>query len=338
MAMPEEHPFARFVRTLGRGAKLSRPLDEDEACQAMGMILDGGIEPVQLGAVLALWRYRSETAAELAGFAAAARARIEKPAAAAVDLDWPSFADRHRQLPWFTLAALLLAGNGVRILMHGIRGHSEGYMPTGAALGAFGIAPAASLDAACREVESCNFAYILTEEYCPAVDRLFALRPLLGVRTAVNTFARMLNPLDAPAQIQGVFHPNYRKPHGQAAGLLGQPNLAVFKGGGGEAQRNPEKPCATLTIIDGVAGRETWPAMLDRAGFAWRREPLEPGRFAALWRGEIEAPAPEAAIIGTAAVALKLLGRAGDQDGALALARDMWAARDKGFNWGQYTN
>ena len=333
--MPEEHPFARFVRTLGRGAKLSRPLDEDEASEAMGMILDGGIEPVQLGAVLALWRYRAETAAELAGFVAAARARIEKPpVGAVVDLDWPSFADRHRQLPWFTLAALLLAANGVRVLMHGIRGHIEGYMPTGAALGAFGIAPAASLDAACREVESCNFAYVLTEEYCPAVDRLFAMRPLLGVRTAVNTFARMLNPLDAAAQIQGVFHPNYRKPHRDAAGLLGQPDLAVFKGGGGEAQRNPEKPCATLTIIDGVAGRETWPPMLDRANFAWRREPLEPARLAALWRGELEALAPEAAIIGTTALALKLLGRADDQDTALALARDMWAARDK-VNWGR---
>jgi hypothetical protein len=43
------HPFAEFLRTIGRGATLGRPLDETEAEQAMGMILDGAVEPVQAG-------------------------------------------------------------------------------------------------------------------------------------------------------------------------------------------------------------------------------------------------------------------------------------------------
>ena len=41
------HPFAEFLRTIGRGATLGRPLDEAEAEQAMGMILDGEVEPVE---------------------------------------------------------------------------------------------------------------------------------------------------------------------------------------------------------------------------------------------------------------------------------------------------
>ena len=103
------HPFADFLRTIGRGATLGRPLDEAEAEQAMGMILDGAVEPVQLGAFLLVLRYRTETPAELAGFVRAARARIAERAASTVDLDWPSYADRHKQLPYFVLAALLLA-------------------------------------------------------------------------------------------------------------------------------------------------------------------------------------------------------------------------------------
>jgi hypothetical protein len=92
------HPFAEFLRTIGRGATLGRPLDETEAEQAMGMILDGAVEPVQLGAFLLVLRYRTETPAELAGFVRAARARSVPAGGIAVDLDWPSYADRHKQL------------------------------------------------------------------------------------------------------------------------------------------------------------------------------------------------------------------------------------------------
>ena len=58
------HPFADVLRTIGRGATLGRPLDETEAERAMGMILDGAVEPVQLGALLLVLRYRTETPAE----------------------------------------------------------------------------------------------------------------------------------------------------------------------------------------------------------------------------------------------------------------------------------
>ena len=136
-AFAEPHPFAGFLRTIGRGATLGRPLDEAEAEQAMAMILDGAVEPVQLGAFLLVLRYRTETPAELAGFVRAARSRITAPDDIAVDLDWPSYADRHKQLPYFLLAALLLAGNGVRVLMHGIDG--EGAATTPAALSALGV-------------------------------------------------------------------------------------------------------------------------------------------------------------------------------------------------------
>ena len=37
--MREPHPFAAFVRILGRGKSLTRPLTEGEAEEAMAMIL-----------------------------------------------------------------------------------------------------------------------------------------------------------------------------------------------------------------------------------------------------------------------------------------------------------
>ena len=67
------HPFAPFVRTICRGEKLSRSLSREEAAEAMGMILSGRVDPIQLGAFLMVLRYRKETPEELAGFADAAR-------------------------------------------------------------------------------------------------------------------------------------------------------------------------------------------------------------------------------------------------------------------------
>ncbi|RMD63597.1 MAG: glycosyl transferase, partial [Alphaproteobacteria bacterium] len=163
----------------------------------------------------------------------------------------------------------------------------------------------------------------------PPLARLFDLRPLLGLRSAANTFARELNPLGARCQLQGVFHPTYLPTHRETAYLLEQPRAVIFKGGGGEVQRNPAKPCRTATVIDGVSGEEIWPALTPGQTFAWRDEPLDPAGIVALWRGERAAPIPEAAVVGTAAIALKLLGRAKDMAAAEEMARAMWAARDK---------
>ncbi len=111
MAMTREHPFAQFVRILGRGKTNSRSLTEDEAERAMAMIMRDQVLPAQLGAFLMLLRMKEETAEEIAGFVRAARATFAVPeAAVAVDLDWSSYAGKRRQLPWFLLAAIVLVG------------------------------------------------------------------------------------------------------------------------------------------------------------------------------------------------------------------------------------
>ena len=141
--------------------------------------------------------------------------------------------------------------------MHGIAG--EGPATTPKALAAIGIEASADPDAAARRLEADNIAYLPLEHFCPQLLRLFALRPVLGLRSPANTFARMLNPFGARHQMQGVFHPNYLATHQAAAQRLDQPFLAAFKGGGGEVQRNPEKPCRVVTLDEGVPGGRTGP-------------------------------------------------------------------------------
>lgn len=325
-----EHPFAEYIRALGKGPKMFRDLDEAEAESAMAMILRDEVDPLQLGAFLMLLRRKGETAAELAGFVRALKASFptggdcKRP-----DLDWPSYADRHRQQPWFLLSALLLAQNGIRVLMHGIRGEKDGYAPTRAALSAFGIRPVSTLAEAAREMDRCGFAYLATEEFSPKLDELFRLRRMLGVRTAVNTLARALNPMNAPAQVVGVFHASYRALHQEIALRLEQPRCAVIKGIGGEAQRSPFKESFIATVRDGHAIEKFWPPIVEPQSppYRWRDEDLDPRWLLDLWRVDGASEAGRRSVVATAALALHTLGAADSVDEAMDSAAAMWRSR-----------
>src|SRR5690606_2817771 len=90
---PNEHPFAPYVRLLGKGRTGSRSLNREGARDALAMILGGEVSDVRLGAFLMLLRVKEESPEELAGFVAAARVTIAAPAIA-VDLDWSSYAGK----------------------------------------------------------------------------------------------------------------------------------------------------------------------------------------------------------------------------------------------------
>jgi len=319
--------FSDVIRTIGRGPSLSRTLSQDEAKQAMAMVLRGEAEPAQLGAFLVVLRYRKETPEELAGFVKASRSMMARPASANAALDWPSYADRHKQQPYFILAAKLLSENGVRVLMHGIAG--DGPATTPKALAALGIEPSTGPDDAARRLDRENFAYLPLDRFCPQLMPLFDLRPVLGLRSPANTFARMLNPFAAPVQLQGVFHPTYLPTHQATAALIGQPVMGAFKGGGGEIQRNPEKPCHVATLVNGDAGTEIWPVTADGSRHRWRDEPLIPARLKAVWRGDDDTASPNAAVVGTVAIALRMLGLANSIPAAESSAKEMWEHRRK---------
>lgn len=317
--------FSEFTRIIGRGPSLSRPLTQGEAREAMGMVLDGDVEPLQLGGFLLVLRQRGETAAELAGFAEATHDRMTIPDdGICPDLDWPSYADNHRQQPWFILAALLLAENGFRVFMHGIAGEQEGAAPTRPVLQSLGITLCASLVDAANRLETENFAYVGLENFAPQTEALFHLKPVLGVRSVANTFARDLNPLMATTKILGIVHAAYRPLHQEALAILGQKKAAIFKGVGGEAQRNPYKT-GQVAIVDGeVMGEQEWPTTMPGEPYLWRAESLAPDRVAALWRGELDHPAAVASIIATAAVALGAMGQVTTPSEAIAVAETMW--------------
>lgn len=321
-----EHPFAEIIRILGKGKKGSRPLTQEEAYRAMRMILADDVLPIQLGAFLMLMRVKEETPEELAGFVMAARETfIPHIGQTQVDLDWSSYAGKRRHLPWFLLSALLLAENGVRVLMHGSEGHTAGRLYTANVLSYLGLSPATSIQQAQQQLQQRRFSYLSLEHFCPKLHEIIELRPLLGLRSPVHTLVRLLNPFNAQYSIQGIFHPGYRPVHQQASALL-QQDSAVLKGEGGETERNPDIDCLVQSVYHGELSDDNWPALFTHRHV--KAEQLEPEQLALLWQGKIQDNFAEATIIGTAAVALKLIGKADSQAQAHQLATEYWLKRD----------
>ena len=284
------------------------------------MVLRGETDPHQVGAFLMLLRYRGEDAEEVAGLVEAAREVMGAglpPGCPAVALDWPSYgAGRTRGAPWFLLAALALARAGHRVLMHGSNEFTRG-TPVTEALGALGLPVCTSREEAAAQLGGTGFAYLPLATLCPRFDGLLRLRGLLGLRSPVNTVARLLNPFDAPASVDGVFHPPYIALHLNAAALLNRQRLVVVKGGGGEAERSPAKPM-TAHWLDAEAGRgeHALPALPPQDG---------PEELVATWRDGTGPGARTAQA--TIALGLLALGQATDPAAADAQATAVWAGR-----------
>ena len=322
-----EHPFAETIRILGKGKKGSRPLTQEEAYRAMRMVMNDEVLPVQLGAFLMLMRVKEETPEELAGFVQAVRESFAFATDCPVDLDWSSYAGKRRHLPWFLLSALLLAENGITVFMHGAAGHTSGRLYTEDALQALGLKPAESIAQAKEQLAAQHFSYLSLEQFCPKLNDIIELRPIMGLRSPVHTLVRLLNPFNADYSIQGIFHPGYRPVHQQAAALLMQPHMAVLKGEGGETERNPDVDCLVQSVHNGELIDENWPALFSRRHV--KSETLAPEQLAQLWSGALVDEFATASVIGTAAIALKLLGKAETQMQAEALATAYWASRNQ---------
>ena len=318
---PEEHPFAQFVRILGKGKRGARGLTREEAREAMGMLLDDKVEETQLGAFLMLLRHKEESPEELAGFTEALRARLDAPAIA-VDIDWPSYAGKKRHLPWYLLAARCLASNDVRILMHGGGAHTAGRLYTEQVLDLVGI----PLCRTWAEVEAAlkrdNLAFFPLQDWAPHLQRMIDLRNTLGLRSPIHSLARVLNPLGARCGLQSIFHPGYQAVHREASRLLGDTAIVV-KGDGGEIEINPDATSHLYGTADGADWDEEWPQMSAQRHV--KPASLEPDHLLRVWCGEASDSYGEMAVIATMALALRGLGHS--QDDAFAKAREYWATR-----------
>ena len=332
--MATEHPFAPYVRALGKGKRGSRSLSQDEARDAMSMILHQQVEPEQLGAFLMLLRIKEETPAELAGFVEAVRHFHSYSAAQVsgieVDIDWSSYAGKKRHLPWFLLSALTLADHGVKVFMHGAKGHTQGRIYSEDVLQQLGLPVAHSWQQVETQLSNSSFSFMSLQHLSPPLDHIINLRAILGLRSPVHTLTRLLNPLAAKHCIDGVFHPAYGPLHQQTAMLLKHPRSLTIRGDGGEAEVRPDSECELQWVDGQTSSSQIWQRQLSKRDT--QEQNLDPQRLRSLWREEkrdAQNTYGEATVISTLACCLVLLGKAKEQPDATALATKWWQNRNR---------
>jgi len=232
-------------------------------------------------------------------------------------------------LPWYILSTLLMADNGIRIFMHGASGHTAGRVYTNDVLPELGIDVATSMEQAVEQLESHNFAYLDLEHLSPRMHEIIEMRPLLGLRSPVHTIARMLNPFNAEYVMQGIFHPGYQPTHQEAGIILGIPHMAVIKGEGGEIERNPDLKLTIQSIHNGEMIDEEWPPIFSQRHIRTNNADLNTIDLKRVWSGECRDEYAEAAVKGTIAITLYMMGKATSREEAEVQAKDMWDNRNK---------
>ncbi|MFT7128105.1 MAG: anthranilate phosphoribosyltransferase, partial [Gammaproteobacteria bacterium] len=102
---------------------------------------------------------------------------------------------------------------------------------------------------------------------------------------------------------------------------------AVFKGEGGEIERKPEANCVVKIVRHGKTTEELWDKMID--GRQEQPGSLNTQELVDVWIGKSENEYGKLAIIGTTAIALKLIKVADSNTEALLKAEKLWDQRNK---------
>lgn len=321
-----EHPFAQYIRIIGKGKNGARSLSYEEAYHAFDLILKDQVLDVQIGAFLMLLRVKEESVDELTGFVQATKDHLSfQPLE--VDLDWSSYAGKRKHYPWFLLAALTLAQHGYKVVMHGASGHTMNRVYTEQVLEFLGFHICQNETEVAQQLQQHHFAYLPLNVISPILSDLIGLRNVMGLRSPIHTLARLINPFNAKATMQAIFHPAYRSSHQHAAYKLGYQNSAVIKGEGGEFERNPDAKTLICGIHNGQCYEHELPKLTqDRSPI---EEVLELNTFKAVWLGQQQHAYGDVAVVETMGIALYTLGAVNNYSDAMLLAQKLWDARQK---------
>jgi anthranilate phosphoribosyltransferase len=209
-------------------------LTTDEASGAMDEIMEGRVPPAQIAALLIALSMKGERPAEIVGFARTMRnraTRLSRTYAPVFDTCGTG-GDRSHTFNVSTVAALVLAGCGVRVAKHGNRSASS---KCGSAdlFEALGVNIAAEPDIVERCLDDVGIAFFFAQTFHPSMRHAAPTRRELGVRTAFNLLGPLTNPAGAARQLIGVPRPELTELVARSLALLGSERAWVVHGADG---------------------------------------------------------------------------------------------------------
>jgi anthranilate phosphoribosyltransferase len=225
-------------------------LDRWEAAWAMDQVMSGEVTPARLAALLVALRAKGEVVEELAGLAEAMlghAVRIEVPGLC-VDIVGTG-GDRHHTVNISTMAALVVAGAGHRVVKHGNRAATSS---SGAAdvLETLGIRIDNSPERVAELAVEVGITFCFARVFHPAMRHAGAVRAELGIPTAFNVLGPLTNPAQPRASAIGVY--DERMAELMAGVLATRPGRAlVFRGEDGLDELSTTSPTRIWSVSRG---------------------------------------------------------------------------------------
>ncbi len=192
--------WANLISALLSGGSLSRA----DTAWAMEQVMTGEATPVQLAGFLVALRAKGETVEELSGLVETMlrhAVRIEVPGPS-VDVVGTG-GDRHHSVNISTMAALVVAGSGRRVVKHGNRAASSA---SGAAdvLEALGVRLDLPPQRVAELAEEVGITFCFAQLFHPGFRHAAVARRELGIPTAFNFLGPLTNPAQPEAGAVGV--------------------------------------------------------------------------------------------------------------------------------------
>ncbi len=209
---------------------VSTPLNEADAEDAFGRLLDGETSEAEIEQFLVALSERGETSDEIAGAARALRARLIPIAAPANSIDvCGTGGDGHHTLNVSTAVSLVVAACGVPVAKHGNRAASS---KAGAAdtLEALGLDMEAAGRTAEKTLSELGICFLFAKNHHPAMGRIQPIRQRIGKRTIFNLMGPLSNPAKVNSQLIGIARPAYVPIYAGAMAKLGTGHSLIVSG------------------------------------------------------------------------------------------------------------
>ncbi|MFI7054767.1 anthranilate phosphoribosyltransferase [Streptosporangium canum] len=238
-------------------------LTADETAWAMNEIMSGSATPAQIAGFAVALRAKGETVAEVTGLA---RTMLER--ATPLSVEGPivdvvgTGGDRAHTVNVSTMAAIVAAAAGARVVKHGNRSASSS---CGAAdvLEHLGVVLDLPPSATAEVATEAGIAFCFAPLYHPALRFAGPPRKELGIPTVFNFLGPLTNPARPEAQAIGIFDPGMLP---VVAGVFAERGVSalVFRGDDGLDELTTATTSTVWVVREGNATRAVFdPAVLD---------------------------------------------------------------------------
>jgi anthranilate phosphoribosyltransferase len=230
--------MSSILQRIATGPELSKDISREEAREAMRLVLEGAVDPVQAGVFLIALRMKRETDDENCGLLEAIREatlRATAPVEEVLDLGDP-YDGYNRTLPASPFLPAVLAACGVPTVSHGVERMGPKYGVTHRQVLRAAGAPVdlGPHEAAARLADArSGWAYVDQKAFCPKLYALARLRTLIVKRPAITTTEVLAGPVRGRRKthlVTGYVHKPYPRIYALLARHAGFDSALLVRG------------------------------------------------------------------------------------------------------------